>query len=76
MLGPRGYTPTTYSGTVSTGLLADNLILPATGTAAFEYTAATRVVTLRLRSVSQMSSGTTQYTLKARRTSCPSLPGM
>ncbi|MFD1729885.1 type II secretion system protein J [Deinococcus malanensis] len=68
--------PTTYSGTVSTGLLADNLILPATGTAAFEYTAATRVVTLRLRSVSQMSSGTTQYTLKARRTSCPSLPGM
>ena len=49
-----------FSGTPSTSLLSDELTLPVSGTAAFEYDSAQRLVTLRMRSVS-VQNGTPSY---------------
>lgn len=58
---PTSATLTTcFSGTFSTSLLSDELTLPVSGTAAFEYDSAQRLVTLRMRSVS-VQNGTPSY---------------
>lgn len=51
---------TCFSGIPSTSLLSDELALPASGTAAFEYDSAQRLVMLRLRSVS-LQNGAPAY---------------
>lgn len=47
---PMTTIPSTFTGAASSGMIADNLVLPASGTPAFEYDSAKRTVTLRLRS--------------------------
>lgn len=53
--------PTSFSGTVVKGMLADNLVL-TTGKAAFEYSATSKTVTVRLRTVDTARGQGLQYT--------------
>jgi prepilin-type N-terminal cleavage/methylation domain-containing protein len=53
--------PTSFSGTVVSGMLADNLVL-TTGQAAFEYDTANKVVIVRLRTVDTARGQGLQYT--------------
>ncbi|MFC5849562.1 type II secretion system protein [Deinococcus petrolearius] len=58
---PMTTVPTSFSGTGLSGMIVDNLVLPASGTPAFEYDAATQTVTLRFRSA-VVRRGSIEYT--------------
>lgn len=59
---PMNTVPTTFSGTSTSGMLADNLVLPTGTDKAFEYDPDKKIVTLRLRSVAANRAGTLEHT--------------
>lgn len=59
---PMTTVPTAFTGTSTSGMVVDNLMLPAAGTPAFAYDAAKQAVTIQLRSVTVSQVGVTEYT--------------